>query len=273
MNLLSSKHKKWRSHKIGILFLLWSFILFLTGCETRELYSNLLESDANTILGVLLARDIQATKRGGKDKLFSVAVSKPQFAKAVALLQWYGIPQESFSGIGRIFSKSGIVSSPTEEKIRFMYALSQDIAETLSHLDGIVTSRVNLVLPNNNPYSDSAAPSSASVFLKCRPGFDSVHLLPQIKALVMNSVEGLAYNRISVTIVESRAMDLYSSVNTVDAFKKVLGVKVANDSVSIWWIVWGGSISVAVIVGGILGGSLLRLFDATKFRKMSISSE
>ncbi|ALJ56903.1 Nodulation protein NolT precursor [Candidatus Xiphinematobacter sp. Idaho Grape] len=265
------KRKKWRRQGIG--FLLWCCTLFLTGCETRELHSNLLESDANTMLGVLLARDIQAIKLQGKDKLFSVAVPKSQFAKAVELLQWYGIPQESFSGIGRIFSKSGIVSSPTEEKIRFMYALSQDIAETLSHLDGIVTSRVNLVLPKNNPYSETSTPSSASVFLKCRPGFDATHLLPQIKALVMNSVEGLSYNRISVTIVESRVMDLYSPVETVDSITKVLGVKVSSDSVHILWRVWGISILVAVAVGVIVGGGLFWLFKEIRDRRMVVSSE
>ena len=270
---LSKKHEKKQWWRQSGRLSLWFFILFLTGCETRELYSNLLESDANTILGVLLTRDIQAIKRQGKDKLFSITVPKTQFAKAVALLQWYGIPQESFSGIGRVFSKSGIVSSPTEEKIRFMYALSQDIAETLSHLDGIVTSRVNLVLPNNNPYSETTTPSSASVFLKCRPGFDSAHLLPQIKALVMNSVEGLAYKRISVTIVESRVMDLFSSANTIDTFKKVLGIKIASDSMHILWIVWSISVLAAVVVGIIVGGGLLWFFQATKSRKMGISSE
>ncbi|QQY09207.1 MAG: type III secretion inner membrane ring lipoprotein SctJ [Candidatus Xiphinematobacter sp.] len=266
-----SKRKRWWRQGIGLL--LWCYALFLIGCETRELHSNLLESDANAMLGVLLARDIQARKLQGKDKLFSVAVPKSQFAKAVELLQWYGIPQESFSGIGRMFSKSGIVSSPTEEKIRFMYALSQDIAETLSHLDGIVTSRVNLVLPKNNPYSEASTPSSASVFLKCRPGFDTVHLLPQIKALVMNSVEGLSYDRISVTVVESKVMDLYSPVRAADTMKKVLGIKVASDSVRVLWRAWSISLLVATVIGGIAGWGLFWLFKEIQGKKMVASSE
>ena len=265
------KRKRW--WRLGIGLFLWCYTLFLIGCETRELHSNLLESDANTMLGVLLARDIQAIKLREKDKLFSVTVPKSQFSKAVELLQRYGIPQESFTGIGRMFSKSGIVSSPTEEKIRFMYALSQDIAETLSHLDGIVTSRVNLVLPKNNPYSETSTPSSASVFLKCRPGFDAAHLLPQIKALVMNSVEGLSYNRISVTIVESRTMDLYSPVETVDTMKTVLGIKVSSDSVPTLWRVWGISILGAVMVGTLAGGGLFWLFKEMRDKKMVASSE
>jgi len=257
------------------LLVAWLCTLFLVGCETRELHSNLLESDANTMLGVLLARDIQATKRQGKDKLFSVLVAKNQFARAVELLQWYGIPQESFNGIGRIFSKTGIVSSPTEEKIRFMYALSQDIAETLSHLDGIVTSRVNLVLPKNDPYSELAIPSSASVFLKCRPGFEALHLLPQIKALVMNSVEGLTYDRISVTIVESKAIgpQFLSDANRETTPGRFLGVGVSSDSVRPLWKVWGISIVLTAAAGIFCGGGILWFLKRNQSRKDNNSSK
>ncbi len=245
-------------------------VLCLAGCDTADLYSNLTESDANTIIGVLLARDIQATKRPGKDGVFSVSVPKGQFAKAVELLKWYGIPQESFNGIGKVFAKSGIVSSPTEEKIRFMYALSQDIAETLSQLDGVVNSRVNLVLPKNDPYTETTTPSSASVFLKCRPGFDLASLLPQIKALVMNSVEGLAYDRISVTVVESRSMDLYYPVKSEQPMNSVLGMTVTPDSTKTLWSVLGIASFVAVAIGA---GGGIALFSFLRRKRLGASRE
>ncbi|PWU07784.1 MAG: EscJ/YscJ/HrcJ family type III secretion inner membrane ring protein [Verrucomicrobia bacterium] len=241
-------------------FLLILCALFLVGCGTNDLYNNLSESDANTIVGVLLARDVQAIKRSGKEGVFAVAVPKEQFAKAVEILKWYGIPQESFNGIGKVFAKSGIVSSPTEEKIRFMYALSQDIAETLSQLDGVVSSRVNLVLPKNDPYTETTTPSSASVFLKCRPGFDSASLLPQIKALVMNSVEGLAYDRISVTIIESRSMDLYYPIKNEPTMNTVLGMNMAPDSVKSLWGILGAASLVAIIIGAGAGIALFSFF-------------
>jgi type III secretion protein J len=182
-------------------------------------------------------------------------------------LKWYGIPQESYNGVGKVFSKSGIVSSPTEEKIRFMYALSQDIAETLSHLDGIVTSRVNLVLPKNDPYTETTTPSSASVFLKCRPGFDSATLLPQIKALVMNSVEGLAYDRISVTIIEAQSMDLYYSGKNEATVANIAGKASSSDSTH--WSVLGISGLVAVTIGTAGGMKLFSFFRGRKKKETS----
>lgn len=243
-------------------------VLFLAGCGTEALYKNLPESDANNILGILLARNIKAEKRADKEEKFSVAVPRSQFARAVELLKWYGIPQESYNGVGKIFSKSGIVSSPTEEKIRFMYALSQDIAETLSHLDGIVTSRVNLVLPKNDPYTETTTPSSASVFLKCRPGFDSATLLPQIKALVMNSVEGLAYDRISVTIIEAQSMDLYYSGKNEATAANISGKDPSSDSAH--WSVLGIS-GLVVVTIGTAGG--MKLFSFFRERKKKETSE
>lgn len=268
--IAQKKETCWLRWKRGLILALCA--LFLVGCRTEDLYNNLSESDANTILGLLLARDIQAAKRSGKDALFSVVVPRNQFAKAVELLKWYGIPQESFNGVGKVFSKSGIVSSPTEEKIRFMYALSQDIAETLSHLDGIVTSRVNLVLPKNDPYTETTTPSSASVFLKCRPGFDSASLLPQIKALVMNSVEGLAYDRISVTIVESRSMDLYYPVkNDQTVTTNVLGMTISSDSVRALWSVLGIASLVAGAIG-VVGGIVLFSFLQRRHKEIGLAS-
>jgi type III secretion protein J len=100
----------------------------LTGCGREDLYTNVTESDANTMLGLLIARGISATKRPVKENLYAVAVPRDQFASAVDILKWYGIPKETFSGIGEMFPKTGLVSSPSEERIRFMYALAGNIS-------------------------------------------------------------------------------------------------------------------------------------------------
>ncbi len=235
--------------------------LMLVGCGPEILYSNLSESDANTMMGLLLVRNIQAVKTAQKENLFSISVPRQQFAAATDLLKWYGIPSEKFSGIGEVFKKTGIVSSPSEEKIRFMYALSQQISETLSHIDGVLIARVSLVLPKNDPYTETLTPSSASVFLKFRPGSVPPTLVPQIKTLVMKSVEGLNYDNVSVVIVQSESIDYYYPLH-VEQEVSFFGIKLPKSALWNFWLVIMAFvfISVALVVAGIFGKKVVMEF-------------
>lgn len=227
--------------------------LFLTGCSDEELYSNLEETDANKILGLLMARDIPARKVEGKENKYSVMVPRDDFARAVDLLEWYGIPKKNYSGVGEVFQKSGMVSTPSEERIRFTYALSQDIAKMLSHIDGVITASVQLVLPQNDPYTESTSPSSASVFLKFRPGDLPATLEPQVKQLVMNSVQGLTYDKVAVTIMQSQNIDLYYPIREESKTTSILGMQIAKTSASRLYTAAGVGGGVLVIVAGAAG--------------------
>ncbi len=199
-------------------------------------------------------RNIQAVKIPQKENLFSISVPRQQFAAATDLLRWFGIPGEKFSGIGEVFKKTGIVSSPSEEKIRFMYALSQQIAETLSHIDGVLVARVSLVLPKNDPYTETLTPSSASVFLKFRPGRVPPTLTPQIKTLVMKSVEGLNYDNVSVVIMQSENIDYYYPLH-VEQDVSILGLKIDRKSLWKFWMLLAsiGLISASIVLAAIFG--------------------
>lgn len=218
--------------------------VMLVACAKEDLYTNVPESDANTMLGLLIARGISATKRPVKENLFAVAVPRDQFASAVDILKWYGIPKETFAGIGEMFPKTGLVSSPSEERIRFMHALAGNISEMLSNIDGVITARVILVLPSNDPYTNKNNPASASVFLKIRPGFDTTTQIPQIKQLVMNSVEGLNYDKVAVTLVRSDEVDFFNPLKVGSQQSKVLGISVGSES--------KGVLTLVLSLGGLL---------------------
>lgn len=225
--------------------------LFLAGCGREVLYTNLSESEANEMLALLMTREISAEKVPGKENTFSVAVSREDFAPAVDLLKWYGLPKEKFTGVGKMFAKTGIVSSPSEERVRFMYALSEDISETLSKIDGVITARVNLVLPQNNAMTDSTTPSSASVFLKFRPGMVPPDLIPQIKTLVANSVEGLSIDRVSVAMLQSTSPEFFNPLRVNTRQVSVLGIQVAPESARfVWLLIAAGGVLLAIIAAG-----------------------
>lgn len=192
--------------------------LLLVGCAKIPLYTNLDERQINEMMAILLSRGIDCSKvEGGEEGTWSITVESDKVAAAVDVLNAFGYPQDPFQSIGQVFKKSGLVSSPSEERIRFMYALSQDIAETLSRIDGVLTARVHVVLQNNDPLSEIQTPSSASVFLKHRRGSGVENLSSQIKRLVANSIEGLSYDKVSIVFVPSDVQAVLLAVAQQDA--------------------------------------------------------
>ena len=175
--------------------------LMLTGCkEETTLHSQLEERQANLVMATLMDAGIACRKKAGEENLWNVLIDSKEFAKAVNLLESYGLPQRSYQGITEVFKKTGMVSSPSEERIRFMDALAQDLARTIATIDGVIDARVHVVLPENDPFAKNSLPSSAAVAIRSRWDADIEDLIPQIKSLVRNAIEGLQYEKITVTI-------------------------------------------------------------------------
>ena len=175
--------------------------LMLTGCkEETTLHSQLEERQANLVMATLMDAGIACRKKAGEENLWNVLIDSKDFAKAVNLLESYGLPQRSYQGITEVFKKTGMVSSPSEERIRFMDALAQDLARTIATIEGVIDARVHVVLPENDPFAKNSLPSSAAVAIRSRWDADIEDLIPQIKSLVRNAIEGLQYEKITVTI-------------------------------------------------------------------------
>ena len=175
--------------------------LLLAGCDKEAtLFSGLAESQANAALAALLESGIAATKAPGDEGTWNVMIGEKDFAEAATLCERRGLPRRTFNGVGVVFKKTGMVSSPSEERIRFMDAIAQDLSQTISIIDGVVDARVHVVLTENDPVAKNTLPSSAAVALRSRWDADLTEAIPQVKSLVKNAIEGLAYEKISVTV-------------------------------------------------------------------------
>ena len=187
-------------NKLSTVVILASVFLF-AGCDKETtLHSGLEERQANLVMAALLDAGIGCHKSPGEEGSWNVSVDESKFAAAVNLLEKAGLPRRAHQGIGEVFKKTGMISSPSEERIRFMDALAQDIAKTISCIDGVVDARVHVVLPENDPFARNALPSSAAVAIRSRWDADLTDVIPSVKGLVKNAIEGLAPETIMVTI-------------------------------------------------------------------------
>lgn len=198
--------------RAGTRGLRWSWLLLLcltlAGCGNEQLLGRLQEQEANVMAAILESGGIPVTKTAGSENTYTLSVPSADFARSVELLHSMGFPRRTYSTIGDVFQSSGMVSSPGEDRIRFMYALSESLGETLTQIDGVVSARVHITLPNNDPLSDSTFPSSASVLIKHRLNARIEPLRPQVKSLVANSVEGLEYANVSLVLVPAEPLQL-----------------------------------------------------------------
>ena len=175
-------------------------ILLLSACQS-ELYNGVPEQEANEMMALLLHEGLSVTKVRAKDGTDTITVEQSQFAAAVDLLRAHGLPRAKFSSINDVFQPSGLIASPMQEQARYLWALGQELSKTVSQIDGVLTARVQVVLPDNDLMKRAPTPSSASVFIRYDDASQVSGLVPQIKALVANSVQGLTYDKVSVVMV------------------------------------------------------------------------
>lgn len=163
----------------------------LSACSERvNLQTSLKDGDANEILSTLSRNGIDAKKTATKEGV-TLTVKEADIARATDVMQAAGLPRRSLSSLGQIFKKEGMISTPLEERARYIYGLSQELEHTLQEFDRVVAARVHVVLPERVAPGEAIQPSSAAVFIKYRPPFDEDSNLPRIRQLVASSIPGL----------------------------------------------------------------------------------
>lgn len=221
-------------------------VLALSACK-EKLHSRVSERDANAILATLYSAGIRAGKVARDEKTWTVEVDKEDLQRALLVVREHGLPRENFSNTGELFKKEGLVSTPSEERIRFIFAVSQELANTLSQIDGVISARVHPVIPANDPLATRTRPSSASVFIKHRSNANLQAMAPAIKNLVMRGIEGLEYENIALTFVASED----PVVNAAAGMPSAAPSAQANGT---YWAIGAGVLGAVLLAGvGALG--------------------
>ncbi|PRD41752.1 EscJ/YscJ/HrcJ family type III secretion inner membrane ring protein [Phyllobacterium phragmitis] len=222
--------------------------LVLSGCQD-DLYTNLAEREANSMVATLQRNGIPASRVLQEDGRMKVVVDSDRFAEAVGILDDAGLPKQTFASMGEVFQQEGFVASPTQERAKMLYALSEELSRTVSEIDGVLSARIHIVLPGNDPLRRETSPSSASVFIRHEAGLKIDPLIPQIKTLVANGIAGLSYDKVSVVSVAAPAAQSASAIQPMASF---LGLWMLESSVSRAMWMFGGLAILAIALGALL---------------------
>jgi type III secretion protein J len=190
----------WRRCCVGI-----GAALLLAGCGRIDLYTNLSEQQANEVAAVLLAAEIDADKHVSETKAWAVRIEKSNLPRAMDVLEGAGVPRTSTPSMAELFKKDGFISSPLEERARFISATAMELQQTINRMNGVLDARVHLAMPERDPLTDAIVPPSASVFVRYAQDvkFAENGGVNNVKALVRDAVEGLAPERITVVATPS----------------------------------------------------------------------
>lgn len=171
--------------------LLLSLAVLLIGCSDRvELHRQLSEQEANEVIAELADKHIRAQKVPTKDGV-TVVVNAADIGRAVRTLEAVGLPRLTRATLGETFRKEGVISTPLEERARYIYALSQELESTLSNIDGVIVARVHVVLPERIAPGEPVQPASASVFIKHDPRLDPDNIRARVRRMVSSSIPGM----------------------------------------------------------------------------------
>ncbi|MCA1325653.1 type III secretion system inner membrane ring lipoprotein SctJ [Herbaspirillum sp. alder98] len=184
-------------------------LALLSACTKMVvLQAGLSDADANEIILTLNRQGIEVDKQKGKEGV-SLLVKDVELSRATETMTAAGLPRRSLSNLGEVFKKQGMISSPMEERIRYIHGLSEELESTMLQFDNVVSARVHVVLPERIAPGEPIQPSSAAVFIKYRPPLDEDAVMPRIRRLVASSIPGLASedgrNKVSVVMMPGEA--------------------------------------------------------------------
>lgn len=246
-----------RGARPAALLALLACLALLSGCQA-QLFDNLREDEANAVIAALQEDSIPASKAPGTEGTFRVMIDENDFARAMRVLTAAGLPGRRFDDLGRIFGKESMFSTPMEEKARYLYAMQEELAHTISTIDGVLAARVHLVLPEQDQLGREMQKPSAAVMIKYADNglVDTEANRPEIRRIIAASVPNIDEERIVIGFFPSIQEPARPPARSARQIS-LLGLKLSADPAGdLWWLAAGGALLGCGLGAGVVWGIL-----------------
>jgi type III secretion protein J len=187
----------------NVLLVFLAAVIALSGCS-KAITSDVSERDATEIVVALKNYGIGSSKTSGDGKKWSVSVASGDWSDASQVMFSAGLPRAEYAGFAELMKKDSLVSSPNAERAKMLYAMGNELSKSLQDIDGVISARVHLVVPEKDPFKEKPKPSSASVLIKHSAELKPAELEQPIRNFISRSAEGLTPETVSVTFVPAK---------------------------------------------------------------------
>ena len=219
-------------------FFLCLLLIGLASCATQTtIVNSISEREANEIVVLLASKGVDAAKTptavtttGGTttEQMWNIAVPAKQITESLAILNQAGLPRVRGTTLLDLFGTTGLVPSELQDRIRYQEGLSEQLANTIRKMDGIIDAEVQITLPQDD---DDETTLTASIYVKHHGVLDNPNslLVSKIKRLISSAYPGLTVDNVSVVTDRALLSDI-----TLQSFDSPEATK---EYISIWKVV------------------------------------
>lgn len=221
------------------------------GCK-GEVVGGLDERQAQEALAALSRGGVAALREPmegtGKEPRYAIVAPASEVGRAAELLRAEGLPRQPDRGFGELYGTPSMIPSPTEERARYVEALSGEIATQLEHLSAVVDASVLVNVPAQDPLAPLDAPrprATASVLLTVRAG-ETPPAPDDVRRLVAGAAGDLAAADVAVVVQSAPPPPAQAGA----AYESVGGILVARGSKGALVGVLAAGLAALLALGG-----------------------
>lgn len=190
-------------------------LIVISGCKKEAvLLDNIDQYRSNRIISSLQKYGIESSKISNKKgDAYSIRINSEDLANASAVLASTG-PYTPAHSLQSPCELKGLIATPSEERACRKFRLEASLEDTLSQIDGAISTEVHIVMSDTSSsrIKRKFLSSSAAIFIKHRADITISHLKTNIKRLVEKSIPGLTYDKVSLVLIPAIPMDRRSSL-------------------------------------------------------------
>jgi len=162
------------------------------------------EGDASQAVVALEQGGVGAEKERDPDKegAFRVVVARDDASAALTVLAEEGLPPRQAPGVLEALGRGSMVPSRLAEQARLVTGTSDELERSLRGLDGVLSARVHLGVPTQDPLAldEQAPPATASVLIRHR-GATPPMAPGDVQRLISGAVPGLHADQVTVVML------------------------------------------------------------------------